>query len=58
MNRGSSANPLSQEEVLRKFDSNTEGVISHEAANNFTKDFLNLEHQQSLTNILHQLRVH
>ena len=58
MNRGSSAKPLSQEEVLRKFDSNAEGIISHEVTNNFTKDFLNLEHQQSLTSILHQLRVH
>ena len=54
----SSANPLSQEEVLRRFGSNVEGVMSHEAANSFTKDFLKLEHQQSLTNILHQLRVH
>jgi 2-methylcitrate dehydratase PrpD len=58
MNRGSSANPLSQQEVLRKFDSNLEGVISHEVANIFTKDFLNLEHQQSLSNIIDQLRVH
>jgi 2-methylcitrate dehydratase PrpD len=58
MNRGSSANPLSQEQVLRKFDSNIEGIISHEVANYFTKDFLNLEHQQSFTNTLHQLRVH
>jgi 2-methylcitrate dehydratase PrpD len=58
MNRGSSANPLSQEQVLRKFDSNIEGIISHDVANSFTKDFLNLEHQQSFTNTLHQLRVH
>ena len=58
MNRGSSANPLSQEEVLRKFESNAGGVMSREAINHFTKDFLNLEHQQSLINILHQLRVH
>ena len=58
MNRGSSANPLSQEEVLRKFGSNAGGVMSREAINHFTKDFLNLEHQQSLINILHQLRVH
>jgi 2-methylcitrate dehydratase PrpD len=58
MNRGSSANPLSQEEVLRKFESNAGGVMSREAINHFTKDFLNLEHQQPLINILHQLRVH
>ena len=58
MNRGSSANPLSQEEVLRKFESNAGGVMSREAINHFTKDFLNLEHQQPLINILYQLRVH
>jgi 2-methylcitrate dehydratase PrpD len=58
MNRGSSANPLSKQEILEKFYSNVERVMSRTAAKNFTEDFLNLEHQKSFINTMNQLKVY
>ena len=58
MNRGSSANPLSKQDVLEKFYSNVERVMNRTAAKNFTEDFLNLEHQKSFMNIMNQLNVY
>jgi len=58
MNRGSSANPLSKQDVLEKFYSNVERVINRTVAKNFTEDFLNLEHQKSFINIMNQLNVY
>ena len=57
MNRGSSANPLSKQEILEKFYSNVERVMSRAVAKNFTEDFLNLEHEKSFINIMNQLKV-
>ena len=57
MNRGSSANPLSKQEVLNKFCSNVEPTINRIALNNFTEGFLNLEKQQSFDNVIQELKV-
>ena len=57
MNRGSSANPLSKQEILNKFCSNVEFIIDRVALNNFTEGFLNLEKQQSFDNVIQGLKV-
>lgn len=57
INRGSSAHPLSQEEILNKFCSNVEPTISKTAVNNFFTAFLNLEKQQSFDNVMQELKV-